>query len=58
MTDGHVAVQVLRWTARVGSIASLLRVLAFASGGGLLAGMLSANKWIGIALFPVAAFFG
>lgn len=52
---GGTAVLVLRWVARLGSIASLAMLLAFAFGE---PGRPSPSEWLGIALFPIGVSLG
>ncbi|MFN7929179.1 MAG: hypothetical protein U0Y68_14775 [Blastocatellia bacterium] len=51
--------QILRWTARLLSIASLLILLAFATGeDGIHPARIKAQEWVGLAFFPFGVSIG
>lgn len=51
--------QILRWTARILSVASLLLLLAFATGeDGIKPSRVAPHEWIGLAFFPFGVAIG
>lgn len=51
--------QILRWTARILSVASLLLLLAFATGeDGIKPSRVAAHEWIGLLFFPFGVAVG
>jgi Na+/proline symporter len=60
MMGGEVAMQdggkrretVLRWIARIWSVASVLTIVGFVIGEGIHPAQMTSNAWIGFVLFP------
>jgi hypothetical protein len=54
-----ISAEILRWTARILSVASLLLLLAFATGeDGLKPSRVAPQEWIGLAFFPFGVAVG
>lgn len=53
------SMQILRWTARILSVASLLLLLAFATGeDGIKPSRIAPREWIGLTFFPFGVAVG
>jgi hypothetical protein len=52
------AMVVLRWVARLWSIASIGLILLFFVGEGIAPGTVSAKEWVGLVFFPIGVVVG